>query len=442
MNIKEAVHMLKSADVSNKSLLIEGLHGIGKSEVVRQYAKQNDMHLETCIMSLMDTSDLMGMPKTAEVSGLVTTVWAAPDWYSRIVNAAWPNQLKVSELVFNDPTLEKAFKSIVGTPEYVSRSELNDVFCTHYNLSSDELHIIKNQTMVSYNLSKRSIFFADELNRAPSDILNSSLQLFLDDRLHSHHLPFVDGQPTLKVAAINPDDGEYTVQSFDPALMDRFVFTQMEPDLKAWLSYARETDVHPVVIDFLTTNPKYLHYTPKNEKVGSTPRSWVALSTYLKALEAPNSPLSKDVITFYIKGTIGQSLSAEFLIHYNGYSKALSVEDIEKLVKTKSKKITDLIKLGEAISNDKKVQDIESIQRMDLADQLQKKYISEETVEGALPYLAFLYSLPAENLAAHIVSTKDKDDNKATYMALVNLDDLATGKELLRRVLNGSSSAA
>lgn len=102
MTINEATNFLKICDLSNKSPLIEGVHGTGKSEVVRQYAAAHNMHCETIILSLMDVGDLIGMPRTAEVGGVLTTVWAAPDWFQRVVNAAWPETVSYDDLKFTD----------------------------------------------------------------------------------------------------------------------------------------------------------------------------------------------------------------------------------------------------------------------------------------------------------------------------------------------------
>ena len=68
MNIAEAKQFIAVGDLIDKAPLVQGLHGIGKSEVVHQYAKENgNMHFEPLILSLMDTGDLLGLPRTVEV---------------------------------------------------------------------------------------------------------------------------------------------------------------------------------------------------------------------------------------------------------------------------------------------------------------------------------------------------------------------------------------
>ena len=106
MTINETGNFLHICDLSNKAPLIEGLHGTGKSEIIRQYAAEHDLHCETLILSLMDPSDLLGMPRTADIGGQLSTLWAAPIWYQRIVDAAWPAELNVEDLKFNDSAFE------------------------------------------------------------------------------------------------------------------------------------------------------------------------------------------------------------------------------------------------------------------------------------------------------------------------------------------------
>jgi bisphosphoglycerate-independent phosphoglycerate mutase (AlkP superfamily) len=42
MNIAEAKQFIAVSDLINKTPLLQGVHGIGKSEIVRQYAEENN----------------------------------------------------------------------------------------------------------------------------------------------------------------------------------------------------------------------------------------------------------------------------------------------------------------------------------------------------------------------------------------------------------------
>ena len=109
MTINETKQLIAACDLIDKVPLISGLHGIGKSEIVKQYAAEQGLHNETMMMSLMDTGDIAGIPRTAEIGGQISTVWAAPQFITNIINQAWGKELYLEDLQFNDP----AFKEFV-----------------------------------------------------------------------------------------------------------------------------------------------------------------------------------------------------------------------------------------------------------------------------------------------------------------------------------------
>lgn len=111
MNTQELKKFIAACDIAGHAPLIDGVHGIGKSETIKQYAKENDMHCEILMLSLLDTADLCGIPRSAEIGGLHSTIWSAPIWVNRIIDAAWPLNLDVDALQFNDPEFEKFVQS-------------------------------------------------------------------------------------------------------------------------------------------------------------------------------------------------------------------------------------------------------------------------------------------------------------------------------------------
>ena len=99
--------MLKHAYKANDSVLLNGKHGIGKTSVVKQFAKENNMYLETLILSLKDPSDLLGMPYINHTETHKRTQFAEPDWFQKIVDKAWPTEFKYTDLEFTDLDFEK-----------------------------------------------------------------------------------------------------------------------------------------------------------------------------------------------------------------------------------------------------------------------------------------------------------------------------------------------
>lgn len=429
--MSELKDLIGLADICGHVPLIKGLHGLGKSEVVAQYALENNMYYEPLILSLMDTGDLLGLPNEKVVGGVSSTIWAAPSWYTNIVNAAWPKDLPIDRLQFNDERFHDYFFRSHQTEDIVDRGVLNTKFCEYFKLPDDRLQLLR-QDSVEFLDSRRSVLNLDEFNRANQDILNASLQLILDHRLHSHILPVIRGQETLIVAAINPADGNYSVQEFDPALLDRFVECEVLPDFKSWHKWAKGK-VNQIVIDFLIDNENKFHFTPKDGSKGASPRSWTRLSSFVDKMDK----VSKNTATNYVKGTVGTALAAQFLHFYNNYQSMTSLDDLIKIVTKEANKLENAGEeqnpevISEAIK--KEVSEMEVIRRSEFAETLIKRYINKDDYEDALPMLAFFYALPLEGLSASLKSLQLTDIGQ--YAKLAKLDKKANDKALFKKII-------
>lgn len=311
----------------------------------------------------------------------------------------------------------------------ITRTQLNAFYCEFYKVFSGDLHIHV-QNKVTYTKSRRSILLLDEFNRAPVDILNASLQLVLDKRLNDHRLPIVNGKPTFVVAAINPADADYTVNTFDPALLDRFLHGSVEPDAKAWLDdYARPRNLSPVVRDFIAEHPDRIHYTPADGGVGATPRSWAALADVMDVIDR----IAPEVQFQVMKGCVGHECASQFLSYYNNYAKVVKVEDIEKLVKQKSKTVKGIEKLGEHVN--KLIANQEAMQKTELVENLYKKYLVDNKnadATNSLPLMATLYGLDLEILNAFLKNKKN--DDVTNYMRLAEVDQQLNNRNLFRKI--------
>lgn len=424
MNIKAIYSLIAEADRVGHVPLIESKHGLGKSTIVAKYAADQELHFEPLMLSLLDTGDLLGIPRTENIGGQLTTTWAAPTWYSRIVDAAWATNMDIADLVFHDETFGKFVTK--SYPDTIGRSELNQAFCDFYNKRNNMLHILR-QDKVGYTKAQRSVLFLDEKNRAAPDILNASLQLILDKRLNDHILPTVNGQDTLIVSAINPADGDYTVSEFDPALLDRFVTCHLEPDTEAWLDYARTANVNIVVREYLTENPQKIHVEDKNGGKGASPRSWTRLGSYLDSIDNTPTPSTMD----YIVGTIGEALGAEFFLFLQGFARTMTPEQWAKEVKKASRNLKDVKKIAAKL--EETVAALEPIKRNELAANLREEYKEKDTLQDVMPYLVYLHAMPMENLAAYLTNLKEESSDEITRLAA--FDKEASNKDLFRKVV-------
>jgi MoxR-like ATPase len=434
--INEVTQIIAAADICGHVPLISGLHGLGKSESVSQYTKDEDMHFEPLILSLMDTGDMIGLPTEKTIGGMSSTVWAAPSWYSNVVNAAWPDMLEIDQLVFNDKSLSAKVLFIADECALIARERLNTIYCSFYSLPNDRLQILR-QDNVTYKKSRRACIFLDEFNRAHTDILNASLQLILDHRLHTHELPIVRGQETLIVAAINPADGNYAVQEFDPALLDRFVTCEVTADFKSWLKWAKSNKVNQIIIDFLMDNQNKFHSSPEDGSKGTSPRSWTRLGTYLDRIDST----PKAVMTHYLIGTLGSAIASSFLMFYNNYGDGFTSKDVELLIKKTIKNAKPDENSPEELSMclvdvmDK----LEAVRKLEFAETFINTYI-DKTPKAALPLLVFLYALPIESLSAVLKNLQT--DNLVNYGKLAALDKVINGKKLFIKLVSNLKTSS
>ena len=426
MTVSDLNSFLKATDLCNQAPLIVGKHGIGKSDMIKQYAKEQGLHCEVLIISLMDVADLCGIPRTQNIGGMQSTVWSAPDWFSRIVNAAWGTELALSDLTFKDSELETFVKNSVTTST-ISRDTLNKLYCEYFDLPYDEL-VIHLQDVVSWSKSKRSVLFLDEFNRGSLDTLQASLQLILDKRLHSHILPIIDGKPTFIVAAVNPSDSDYATQTLDPALLDRFVQADLEADASAWLKWARSAGIAPVIRDFLSEHPDRIHFTDQKDLTSATPRSWASLSKTMLAI----SSIDEGVLFPIIKGHIGSALASQFLAYYNNYFKVVKMADVEALITKSAKTTKDISKLATKVTA--LIKDQEVIQKQELIEQFYEKYIKLDTAQDALPLIVMLSSVELETLASFLKTKKDTDAQN--YFKLAQFDGELNNKALFTAIIS------
>lgn len=426
MNATNTKILLNLALKANDSVLINGKHGIGKTSVVKQFAKENNMHLETLILSLKDPSDLLGMPYIDNSSTNRRTQFAEPDWFQKIVDKAWPEEFEFSDLEFHDTEFETFVKSrLLDTVKY-DRKRFNELYSEFYNLDRRELQLTKEQYNVSCKKSQNSILLCDELNRAFLDTRQCSLQLVLEKELHSHKLPYVKGQRTFICAAINPSD-LYQTDELDIALLDRFLIINMTLDAQDWIKYSKGT-VQEVILDYISENPDKLHYMQKDGTNGSTPRAWEKLSVYLSDVIEDNN-----ILEGIICGKVGTEVGYDFYAYYKNHANITKIEDIvsvvfeckEKTIQEISDNLKDILK------------DVETIRKHNLVNQtLELAHQELKTKKYNIMTLTLLSFLSSLNFEISLsICKKLKVQDTELYSDLVLADSKLNDKKFFTELI-------
>lgn len=427
MSIRELKDVLKYTYLSNKAVLINGKHGIGKSTVVEQFGKENNLYVEVLNLSVMEATDLVGNPYIEESNSRKSTIYVEPYWFQKIIDRAWPLDNDINDLEFNDLELKNYILSSVGKELKITRYNLNNIYCDFYNLDNSELQLVSNQTNLVNKKSMGSIIFLDELNRAPQDVRQPALQLVLDKKIQNHKLPFINGKQTFIVSAINPSD-LYQTYELDIALLDRFLIVDLKVDLNEWIDYAMSINVDNSIIDFVSENPDFLHNINEENEKGSSPRSWVELSEILS-----NKIDNKKTLELIILGKLGRNVGLNFLNYYNNYSKVFKVENLIEITFKNNKKTID--EIADIIKNE--TADIDTIRKQNLLKQLillaSKELETKEYNIMSLTLLTFLMSL---NFEISIFFIKRlKIDNKPLYDSLVECDNIINSKKFFLELI-------
>jgi len=293
MNIENMKEILGIAHKAQSAVHMIGEHGIGKTEIVKQFAEDQGYHCEVLQLTVMDTGDLIGIPETIEKDGERVTSWAMPVWLQRVNQA-----------------------------------------------NKDGKHVV---------------VFLDELGRASIDIRQASLQMVLEGKIQEHSLGELNDLKSLIVVADNPSD-DYDSAEFDAALEDRFITLEVESSLDSWLKYARSKGIMPVITDYLAEYPDKLVFKPEDTaEKGSSPRAWEKLSDILKNTPK-NSGLVYQLIVSKVGKTVGGNfyqffkdyvnvIKVEDILEVIGNSPIITQKEQEKV----SKKIAKLTKKLEAI---------------------------------------------------------------------------------------------
>jgi len=152
----------------------------------------------------------------------------------------------------------------------------------------------------------QGILFLDELNLAPPLVQASAYQLILDRRLGSYKLP----EGWIVIAAGNKlEDRARTFEMAGP-LCNRFVHLELAvPTIEEWTTWATTHKVDSRIISFLNFKPSYLfRFDDKiQEKSFPTPRSW---GRYCSALinSLPDSEFNQTLVA----SAVGEGIAVEF----------------------------------------------------------------------------------------------------------------------------------
>lgn len=204
MNIKDLQASLPYLFKAQLTAFIWGHAGIGKSSVVKAYAKNIGYHFFPLYLGTQaDLGDILGLQEFIrdEKGNPIATTFAMPVWLKDAI-----------------------------------------MYCEN-------------------NPDSGAIIFLDELNRGRRDILNGMFSLALDKTFHTIKLP---ANCHIIAAGNPPTDEYYTTDVNETALMARFVHIKLEPSFQEWVDYARTSEIETSLVGFLQEQPELLEEKRSN----------------------------------------------------------------------------------------------------------------------------------------------------------------------------------
>lgn len=120
--------------------------------------------------------------------------------------------------------------------------------------------------------------FLDELNACSHEVQKAFYSLIHERRIGEYQLP----EGSIVIGAGNRAQDSAIVKPMSSALLNRMVHVHLQVSHRDWMAWARRSNIHPHVINYLELRPDHLwSQPPKHEEPFSTPRSWHMLSDAL-----------------------------------------------------------------------------------------------------------------------------------------------------------------
>jgi ABC-type oligopeptide transport system ATPase subunit len=238
-----------------------------------------------------------GIGKTALIKNMCTQ----KDYYNIIIDG---NMLKEGE-IGGLPTVEDYVTIIDG--RQVSKKKT--VYAVHTKLQEID-EVLKREP------NKTILLFIDEINRCEHTVQQELMNIILNREINGYRL----SNTVRVVAAMNPSSkyeqystSDYQVVDLDSAQEDRFVWIDMEADVKSWIAWGIEQgQIHEDVLSFISSYPEYLHTPHSNEMIKATPRSWERVSSAYKVYLSKKNDLPARIFINVVKGNVGASIAQEF----------------------------------------------------------------------------------------------------------------------------------
>lgn len=294
ISIKELNTIVECTPIE-QPILLEGIHGVGKSEIFKQlFEKMEYKFIPLFLGQMSDAGDVLGLPERKKITinneEHTVTEFCAPSW--------WP-----------------------------------------------------------FDPKEKICIFLDELNRAKPEIHQVIMDMVLNRKIYNRQLP--KNTRIVSAINPLDDNGLYQVEELDPALLDRFNKYIFRPSVDEWMDWGMSNGINSNVLGFISRNNYFIdppnNKDCRSGEVYQSRRSWERVSNILNT----NQQLIQDekLLGNILLGIIGTEATATFLKYIREFNKDIYVGKIitkwDNEVKDKIEKLTveECIHLNREIGN-------------------------------------------------------------------------------------------
>lgn len=162
-----------------------------------------------------------------------------------------------------------------------------------------------------FKTAENAILFFDEFPAAPPAVQAAAYQIVLDRQIGEFKLP----DSCDIIAAGNRTEDKGINHQMAPALRNRFVHLNVEPDLDTWKNWALSNNIHSDIVGYLNFTPGDLFKFDRSTTAGNfpTPRSWARLSDALHMMQSDPAFSGMDTNQAIISGYLGAGTAISFL---------------------------------------------------------------------------------------------------------------------------------
>ena len=203
-----------------------------------------------------------------------------------IIGPAGVGKTAICEQLKNELSEEvgRQFKMIMVKSPVLSRDDFIIPFPIIGKGEVDDTFKMLYSDFVPKGETTYGLFVIDECSRGDHSLQQLFWQVQNEYKVHLKDFP----QGWFVITTDNPDDSEYQMDTMeDSAGLRRQLHIYTEVSVKDFLRYASVSDFHPLIIEFISSNPEFL-YDFDAQKIGSVfanPASYEKLSNHLHKID-------------------------------------------------------------------------------------------------------------------------------------------------------------